>query len=155
MKILGLVIIISTVLSCSNSTVYKQDIKVNEQAWDYKNQLSYELELNDIHQNYNLLINLKYLKTYSYNNIFFFVDIIDPEEVIYRDTIECPMAWPSGKWMGESSGDYIEQQLIYRPNIHFPIKGTYQVKIQQAMRDTLLKKISSIGIELQEFEEIK
>ncbi len=141
--------------SCSNSTIYKQDIKVDEQGWDYKNQLIYDLEFDDTHQSYNLILNLKFLKSYSYNNILFFVDVVDPDKTTLRDTIECPMAWPSGKWMGESSGDYIEQQLLYRPNIHFPIQGTYQVKIQQAMRDTLLKKISSIGIELQEVEEIK
>ena len=139
--------------SCSNNTVYEQVKPVDEKAWDYRDTLAYEFAIEDTNQNYNLIISLKYKKNYSYSNIFFFVDVVDPEMDTYRDTIECFMAAPSGRWLGESSGDYIEQKLIYRQNVNFPKKGTYKINLQHAMRDTLLRNMSEVGLELQEFEE--
>lgn len=141
--------------SCSNNAVYKQDFDVNEDGWDYKDSLIFNFDNENPNQNYNLLLNLKYSKTYSYNNIFFFVDIIDSENQVNRDTIECFMANPQGKWLGKSAGDFIEHQFMYRYNVYLPVKGEYQIIIQQAMRDTLLRKVSSVGIELQEFKERK
>ncbi len=155
MKLLGLVILTILLWSCSNTTVYEQDFDVDETAWHYNDTLSFNFEIENPNQNYNLLINLKYLKTYKYRNIFFFVDVIAPENQIYRDTIECIMASPTGKWLGKSSGDYIQHQFMYRYNVNFPEKGTYRINIQQAMRDSLLPKISKLGLELQKFVEPK
>ena len=137
--------------SCSNKTVFEQKFLVEEDGWNLQDSLKYQFDTDDVKQNYNLLINLKYKKTYSYSNIFFFVDVIDPEKETLRDTIECVMAMPSGKWLGRNSGDYIEQQLVYRYKVNFPKEGQYQIILQHAMRDSLLKKVSSVGLELQEF----
>jgi len=155
MRIFVLISILFVFWSCSNSTVYKKDFDIDEKGWDYKDVLEFDFDIENPKQNYNLLINLKYNKTYNYNNLFFFVDIIDSENTVKRDTIECIMAAPNGKWMGEISGDYVEHQFMYGYNVNFPTKGIYKIQLQQAMRDTMLKKISKVGLELQEFVEIK
>ena len=152
--LLGLIIAVA-ISSCSNYTVYKQDFDVDESGWSYMDSLSFKFDIEDPNQNYNLLLNLKYHKLYSYSNIHFFVDVTDSENQVYRDTIECFMANPQGKWLGKSAGDYIEHQFMYRYNVNLPVKGEYQIVIQQAMRDTLLKRISSLGLELQEYNEVK
>ena len=139
--------------ACSNPTVYKKTLKVDEKGWDFRDTLNYKFDIQSPNQNYNLLINLKYLNTYAYSNLYFFVDVVDPQKQKYRDTIECIMATPSGRWMGKASGDYIEHKFIYRYKVNFPKKGEYQIKLQHGMRDTLLKKISEVGIELQDFQE--
>ena len=153
MKWIWLIGLMVFLLSCSNSTLYKQDYTVDESGWDYKDTLEYQFDIHDTLQSYNLLINLKYRDTYAYSNLYFFVDVIDPQNQKYRDTIECIMATPQGRWLGKQSGDYIEHRFLYRYNVNFPKSGQYRIYLQQAMRDTLLKKISSVGIELQKFKE--
>ena len=148
-----LVLLVLTIWSCSNSSVYEQNFDVDEKGWSYKDPLNFEFKIDDSKQNYNLFINLKFNKSYSYRNVFFFVDIQDPQEKVLRDTIELPLASSTGKWLGEMSGDYVEQKLVFRLNISFPIEGDYRIKIQQAMRDTFLQKISMVGMELKEYTE--
>jgi len=157
MKIIVPIVLFIVILftACSPSAIYKEDFDVDENGWNYTDTLSYQFDILNEHENYNLLINLKYNKSYKYNNIFFFVDIEAPNLQNYRDTIECIMANPSGRWLGKISGDYVEHQFMYRYKVNFPEKGNYRVKIQQAMRDSLLKKIASVGIELRTFEELK
>ena len=154
MKLITLILITFLLIACSNSTIYEKNIEVNEKGWNYKDTLKYKFNIQNPQQNYNLLIHLKYLNTYTYSNLFFFVDVIDPENNKYRDTIECIMATPKGRWLGEKSGNYIEHEFMYRYNVNFPKKGNYKIKLQQAMRDTILKKISSVGLELRKFEKL-
>ncbi len=153
MKALIFVVILFSLWSCTNPVIYKSDININENGWSYRDTLKYNFSSHNIHQNYNLLISLKYSNTYAYSNLYIFVDVVDPENKKLRDTIECIMAAPSGRWLGNSSGDYLEHRFVYRYNINFPKEGEYQIKFQQAMRDTILKEILAVGIELRNFEE--
>ena len=153
MRLLVLILLVLTIWSCSNSSVYEQNFDIDEKGWDYKDTLDFEFKIDNPKQNYNLFINLKFNKSYSYRNVFFFVDIKNPQEKVLRDTIELPLASSTGKWLGEVSGDYVEQKLVFRLNTSFPIKGDYRIKIQQAMRDTFLQKISMVGMELKEYTE--
>jgi len=153
MKIVLSLFFVLLLFSCSDSTVYEKTYMLNDSGWDYKDKLEFKFNVKDSKQNYNLLINLKYKKTYPYSNLYFFVDIIDPLKKLKKDTIEYFMATSSGKWLGESSGEYINQQSAYRYNINFPEAGEYTIVLQHAMRDSLLKKISEVGMELQESQE--
>lgn len=155
MRYVILVILAVFFWSCSNKTFFKEAIEVDEKGWDLKKVLDFNFSIEDNKQDYTLILNLKHLESYSYNNIFFFVDVIDPNKKVQRDTIQCFLSMSTGKMLGDVSGDEVELQLIYRPKVNFPVKGAYQIKIQHAMRDTLLKKMSSIGIELREFEEFR
>lgn len=147
--LLGLIFIISTV-SCTNSAFYKSDTQVNGLGWGFENKLNYDFDIENTNQNYDLIVNVKHGKFYAYSNLYLFVDVNDPNNNSRRDTIECFLASPIGRWYGKSESENIVQQFMYRPNINFPIKGKYQIQIQQGMRDTLLKNISSVGIELRE-----
>ena len=139
--------------SCSEPAVYEKTYSVDENAWNYNDTLLFEFDINNINEKYNLIVDLKYKNTYSYSNLFFFVDIKDPENIIKKDTIECFLALPNGKWLGKESGDYIEQQLLLKYNVNFPKKGHYSIMFKHAMRDTLLKKVSKVGLELHKYSE--
>ena len=149
-----LIFLASAILwSCSNSTVYEKTYTVDEKAWNYNDTLLFEFDIEDVNEKYNLIVDLKYKNTYSYSNLFFFIDIKDPENNEKKDTIECFLALPNGKWLGKESGDYIKQQLFLRHNVSFPTKGRYSIVLRHAMRDTLLKKVSEVGLELHKYSE--
>lgn len=155
MRYIILVILAASFLSCSNKPFFKEAVEVEEKGWDLKEVLDFNFTIEDETQDYTLILNLKHLKSYAYNNVFFFVDVIDPNKKVLRDTIQCFLSSPTGKILGDVSGDHVALKLIYNPKVNFPVKGAYQIKIQHAMRDTLLKRINSVGIELKEFDEFK
>ncbi len=140
---------------CSNKTYFDSTTSVDESGWDFSNILSYDIPIQDTIEHYDLILSLEYQKNYPYRNIFFFVDVEAPSKATYRDTIECLLGTPSGYLLGEESGDAINQDLIYRQNIHFPQKGIYKIRVQHAMRDTLLHGFRSVGIKLLEHSENK
>ena len=151
MKYLFVLVVLVVFLSCTKSAVYEKVYTVDEKAWDYKDTLVFGFDIHDVKESYNLIVDLKYKKTYSYSNLFFFVDIVDPKNTVKKDTIECFLALPNGKWLGKQSGDYVEQQLILRHNVSFPLEGHYNIVFRHAMRDTLLKKVAEVGLELHKY----
>jgi len=145
------IVLLIVFAACSNNIVFEQNISINEKSWNYRNKLKFPIEIKDNKQAYDLIINLKHKENYKYSNIFFFVDIISPKE-IFRDTIECIMADWKGKWLAESEGNELVHHFKYRSNIVFPEKGSYIIKIEQAMRDTSLQSITEVGIQLNKYQ---
>jgi gliding motility-associated lipoprotein GldH len=137
--------------ACGPTTFFEQDKSIESKGWSYNDPVSFEFENKDSSLSYNLFLNLKYSKTYAYNNIFLFVDIEDPKKFTYRDTIECILSNPIGEWYGKVSGESIHQELVYRQNIKLPILGTYKLTFYQAMRDSNLINFENLGIKFKEF----
>ena len=144
-------VFVITLYSCSDDSIYKQSFPINEKAWNYHDTLSFNLDIQQNKQAYNLIINLEHKDTYKYKNIFFFVDIIGPTKT-YRDTIECIMANTKGRWLASNNGDKFTHHFMYRHNTVFPEKGHYTIVLEQAMRDTSLQAITAIGLELIKYQ---
>jgi gliding motility-associated lipoprotein GldH len=53
-----------------------------------------------------------------------------------------------GHWNGNKSGIVVNFQSFTYKNIKFPIKGDYKFKLIQAMRDTVLKEVMSLGLKI-------
>ena len=66
----------------------------------------------------------------------------------HRDTIEFYLADDRGQWLGEKQHGFIEMPVLLEENIHFPDSGTYHIEIQHGMRDSLLRGVSDIGLEI-------
>ncbi len=138
--------------ACSNELKYQKQIPFSQQGMSINDTLDFDFVIDNPKETFNLILNLEYLKTYPYQNIFFFVDVLGPQDLHHRDTIECILANPSGQWLGEVSGDMVHQDLMYRYYTHFPTKGEYKIRVQHAMRDTVLPAMRAFGIELRKFK---
>jgi gliding motility-associated lipoprotein GldH len=139
-------------VSCGNGVMYQKYVDYSDKGMSMADTVDFDFVVENPNEKFNLILNLEYLKTYPYQNVFFFVDILGPEDLYYRDTIECILANPSGKWLGDVSGELVNQDLMYRYNTYFPAKGAYKIKVQHAMRDSVLVAMRSFRIELREFE---
>jgi gliding motility-associated lipoprotein GldH len=53
-----------------------------------------------------------------------------------------------GNWNGDKSGILVNFNYSLYKNIKFPLKGDYKFKLIQAMRDTILKDVMSVGIKI-------
>jgi len=79
------------------------------------------------------------------------VTTTSPDGKKLTDTLQYNLADDKGKRYGKGFGDIRELNLPYKSNIFFPVKGTYQFKIQHGMRVEDLKGVYDLGIRIEKF----
>ena len=53
-----------------------------------------------------------------------------------------------GQWLGDKHYGFIEMPVLIEQNYHFPDTGRYYMAIQHGMRDSLLRGVTDIGVEI-------
>ena len=140
------VIAVAFLASCNNNTVYEKYQAVSDNGWNKDSLVVFNVQVDDTAQTHNLWVNIRNKVDYNYSNIWLFIEIVQPGGKAVKDTFELVLSKPSGEWLGEGFGKMRTHQVMFRRNIYFPVKGVYQVKIQQGMREENLKGISDVGI---------
>ncbi len=140
--------------SCGPKEWYNSEIDIPETGWHMDTVAVFNSEVTSLDKSVHLLLDIKNRSTYSYSNIWFFVDAVSPDGHRERDTLECNLADAQGKWYGKSIGDDIYKSVIpYKINIRFPEKGMYHYYVMQGMRDTILTGIKSVGLRIVEVDQ--
>ncbi len=142
---LPLLLFAIALVSCSSSSFNKR-IVIPEAEWPMENRVCFDVPIDDTINGYVFGMELRHLENYRYSNLFVFLHTTFPNGNITRDTIECTLATPEGRWIGKSSGSMRDLRIPLNPNLQFPLTGTYHFEIEQAMREPVLKGISDIGI---------
>ncbi len=137
------------VSSCDSNRVFEQYKPIPKSGWNKDSVVVFTIPVTDTLQNHNLYVDVRNDVSYSYSNLWLFIEIDQPGGKVLKDTFELSLADPTGKWLGEGMGGRKTRQVIYRRNVYFPVSGTYEIKLQQGMRETNLKGISDIGIRLE------
>ena len=143
--LLELLFLMAVFTSCQNDSFDKRTI-IPEARWPQENRVAYDVEITDTLSSYEFGIGLRHLENYRYSNLFVFLHTTMPNGNHTRDTIECTLATPEGRWIGKSSGSMRDLTVPLNEHLIFPLSGTYHFEIEQAMRDPVLKGISDIGL---------
>jgi gliding motility-associated lipoprotein GldH len=151
-KITFFVGILFVLAACSRSSMYDEQVTLPQEGW-YKDELArFEVMVDDTIQGYDFFLNIRNNVEYRYSNLYLFMITKFPNGNISRDTLECILATPEGKWLGKGWGAVRENTLLLNPNMRFPLKGKYEFLFQQAMRTDTLKDIRDIGIRITKSE---
>lgn len=136
---------------CDNNRVFEQNISFQNETWHKDSTLVFEVEILDSLAVYNVYFNNRINGKFEYrfSNMYVFIDTELPYNNHLRDTLECILANPSGKWLGKGFGSIWSNQIPYKMNIRFPYAGKYKFIIEQAMRDTLLEHVVDAGIRIE------
>jgi len=70
-------------------------------------------------------------------------------KIAERDTMECILADPNGKWLGEGLGDIWDNKILFKQNVKFRKSGLYEFSLTQAMRVDSLPMIMDAGISIE------
>ena len=135
------------VVAC-NGPVYESYEKIDPSGWHQDSTAKFQFEISDSIQAYNLFIDVRNQGSYEYSNLWLFLNILAPDSTLMRDTLNITLAKPDGAWLGKGTGGIYELQYPYRQNILFPFTGTYEIEIEQAMRDEPLSGVQNIGIKI-------
>ena len=149
--IISLSLFVLIFASCSSNSFFEENKHI-EGSWNKNDTLIFKVEIKDISIPYNFYVNIRNSTDYSYSNLFFFMNSIFPDGSLRRDTIECILANIEGKWLGKGFGGIKENNILLRKGIMFPQEGTYEFRIEQAMRvneDEGLSGVKDIGIRIE------
>lgn len=143
-----LYIIALTFCSCNKDAIYMKSVALPGNIWSYKSPLKFDIPVADSVNMYNIFINIRNESEYPFSNLYLFIDITSPKNITERDTMECILATPEGRWLGHGLGDIWDNKILFK-RVHFPNKGNYTFTLTQAMRVDSLPMIMNAGISVE------
>ncbi len=135
--------------SCNNDVVFTDAMTMSEKTWRLSDVPVFNVPISDTSGNNNIFFIIRTGTSYPFRNIYLFVSTSSPDGKLRTDTLQYYLADEKGKWYGRGFGDIHELNLPYRTNVFFPVKGTYQFKIQHGMRVEDLKGVYDFGLRIE------
>ncbi len=134
--------------SCQKDIVFSQFVSIPSGEWGNEELANFDYTISDKDADYRMLIYVRHTERYPYQNMWLFVD-----NGARRDTIEFYLADDRGQWLGDRHHGFIEMPVLFEQNYHFPDTGRYFMAIQHGMRDSVLRGVTDIGLEIVKNEE--
>jgi gliding motility-associated lipoprotein GldH len=135
--------------SCKSNVVYTDSKVMAEKTWSLMDIPSFRIPVNDTINSNNVFFTIRTGSSYPFRNIYLFVTAISPDGKTITDTVQYNLADEKGNWYGKGFGDIHELNLPYKSNVYFPVKGTYQFKIQHGMRVEDIKGVYDFGLRIE------
>jgi len=153
--VLYLLLILLLLPSCRKNAIFDSDKEIKDGVWNSSDVVRFSVPVTDTMQAYNYYINVRNTTDYPYSNLFLFIKTFYPNGKISVDTVECYLADPSGKWLGNRSRNIVDNRILFRKSFRFRMLGNYSFEFEQAMRMDELKGIDDFGIRIEKFEKEK
>lgn len=138
--------------SCDSNRLFEDNKMISNSVWNRNNIISFKVSVIDTLSANKIFINIRNSGQYEKGNIYLFINIIAPNGIKLRDTVNCILADDKGKWLGSGLGDIYSNQILYKNNVTFPHSGNYTFEIEQAMRIDNLEHIEDVGIRIEKIK---
>jgi gliding motility-associated lipoprotein GldH len=103
----------------------------------------FDFSIEDADADYQMILYLRHTDRFPYQNMWIYAT-----EKETQDTIEFYLADDRGQWLGDKKHGFIEMPVLLEENRHFADTGRYSLEIQHGMRDTLLRGVTDVGLEI-------
>ena len=87
--------------SCDGTVYYSEYADINEGGWKVSDSACFDVHVDDTTHFFDLLVEVRNNVEYPYSNLFLFVNTTFPDGSVSCDTMELPLADPSGVWLGK------------------------------------------------------
>ena len=135
--------------SCDNTVFYDESRTVDEHGWMPADSVAFDVSVSDTQRTFNFLVEVRNSISYPYSNTFFFLHTTFPDGSVSQDTLEFPLADPTGRWLGKRTGRYVDTRFYFRRNARFPMEGTYRFAITNGMRDSAIAGLRDVGFRIE------
>ena len=129
--------------ACSHDIVYSQFQPISSEKWHVDSIAHVDYTIDDATDSYRMLVYVRHTERYPYQNMWLFVN-----DGTRSDTIEFYLADDRGRWLGDRHHGFIEMPVLLEEAKHFPDTGTYAINIAHGMRDSLLRGVTDVGVEI-------
>ena len=138
-----LTLLVAGFTACSQDIVYCQFSPISSDKWHVDSTVHFEYTIADPAASYRMLLYVRHTERYPYQNMWLFVN-----DGARRDTLEFYLADDRGRWLGDRHHGFIEMPVLFEETKQFPDSGTYTLEIAHGMRDSLLRGVTDIGLEI-------
>lgn len=135
-----------TSVACSHGVVYDEYVSLAKGGWDKDTLAIFRANVEDSLNAYNIWVQVRNDNDYSFANLWLFIDVISPDGITRRDTLECILARPDGSWVGGGWGSLYNARCPYKGNVRFSKPGPYTFRLTQGMRTDCLKGLHDVGL---------
>jgi gliding motility-associated lipoprotein GldH len=135
--------------SCNKNVVFTDSLEMPGSTWKLLDIPAFNIPITDTLNSNNVFFTIRTGSSYPFRNIYLFVTTTSPDGKSITDTLQYNLADEKGKWYGKGFGEIHELNLPYKTNVYFPLKGTYQFKIQHGMRLEDLKGVYDFGVRIE------
>jgi len=135
--------------SCHSNIVYTNSQVMAGKTWKLTDIPTFKVPITDTLNSNNVIFTIRSGSSFPFRNIYLFVTTKSPDGRNITDTLQYNLADEKGKWYGKGFGDIHELNLPYKSNVYFPLKGTYEFKIQHGMRIENLKGVYDFGLRIE------
>ncbi len=146
MKNLPYIMLLTALVSCGPQTLLTETAQIEKGLWLFDDGRTVTCEVTDTLTPYNFHVLLRHGANYKYQNLILYFKQYYPNNTYTVDTINCPLAENSGIWYGSGIGDLLDNRIMFKRNVQFPMTGTYNFELQHAMRSDTVEEIYDIGI---------
>ena len=129
--------------TCRRDIVYSRFSSIPSEKWAIDSVAQFEYAITDTVPDYRMLVYVRHTERYPYQNMWLFVG-----DSLHRDTIEFYLADDRGQWLGNKHHGFIEMPVLLEENYHFADTGKYFLTVQHGMRDSILRGVTDIGLEI-------
>jgi len=139
------VLLTALLVSCSRGIVYSHMTPIPSGEWHMDSAMHFDYMITDTAAAYQVLVYVRHTERYPYQNMWLFVG-----DSMHCDTIEFYLADDRGQWLGERHHGFMEMPVLLEENYRFPDTGRYHLDIKHGMRDSLLRGVTDVGVEVVE-----
>jgi len=135
--------------ACDRDLLFEENLKIADSEWHRDEKAKFQFEVEDTLATYDLYLNIRHGGEYPYKNLYLFTETHSPNGLMAKDTAQMIFADMEGRWMGKGIGGIYDYQFKFKEKIEFPVKGEYEVEIEQGMRDEVVPQLTDIGIRIE------
>jgi gliding motility-associated lipoprotein GldH len=136
-------------ISCDSNTVLDNYQRIPNAQWKKDSPVVIGTSLTDLKAVYDIYFQVRNTTDYEYSNLYLFINTTLPDASKTRDTVECILAKPDGKWIGKGFGKIKESRWLMKKGMMIKKAGHYKFEIEQAMREDNLKGIADVGLKIE------
>ena len=141
------------ITSCEQGIVYEQMEEIDVKGWNYSDPVTFTFQAPDTMNTYNLIFDVRITPEYAFQNLWLFIETTEPDGFMHVDSINCPMAFPDGRWVGSGMGDLIDTPVLVHRSFHFTKEGEYKMRVKHGMRNDYLANIQNLGVMLKRIKD--
>ena len=135
--------------ACQDQPYFQQSYSFKNNTWAKKNNPSFTVEIKDTTKAYNFILTLRTATSYSYSNVWIYLNSKSPGKEFAREPFEMKIADEKGRWLGKKTGSIVENRMVFR-NRKLSKPGKYTFVFEQGITKKVLYDVLDLGLEIEE-----
>ena len=145
------ILLVFAIISCDNKNyISNQSHKIEEGAWLYKDQLTYDFDIQDTTKVYNLYLEIDHSTEYTYQNLYLKLHTLFPNGKKMEQQVSFELADKYGQWYGDCGSNACTLLVDLQKGTYFNAIGKHTIRIEQFMRKSPIEGIEQLALKVED-----